>query len=107
VHQVQLAAAAEAHSQDMAVNGYFDHVSPGGSDPLARVIAQGYDPAALAENIAAGHASAQATFGDWQNSADHNANMLDPGVTETGIGRAYNPNAPYTWYWTNVFASPA
>ena len=106
-HNGKLGAAAEAHSLDMASNNFFDHVGSGGSTPESRMIAHGYTPGANAENIAAGNASAQATFTQWQNSPDHNATMLSSAYTETGIGRAYDPSSVYGWYWTNTFAKPA
>jgi uncharacterized protein YkwD len=106
-HQSQLGAAAEAHSLDMATNGFFDHVNLAGDDWKDRIIAHGYSPGANAENIAAGNSSAQATFTQWKNSSLHNANMLSSAYTETGIGRAYDPSSLYGWYWTNTFATPA
>ena len=106
-HQGQLAAAAEVHSQDMAVNAFFNHINLAGLDWTARIIAQGYNPGANGENIAAGHQSAQETFLQWKNSSLHNTNMLNSTYTQTGIGRAYNPNSQYGWYWTNTFAKPA
>ena len=52
-----LAAAAAGHSLGMAAHDYFDHVSPGGSDPLARIRHAGYlrgsQNFAVGENIAA------------------------------------------------------
>jgi uncharacterized protein YkwD len=106
-HDGKLGAAAEAHSLDMASNGFFDHVNLAGDDWEDRIIAHGYSPGANAENIAAGNSSAQATFTQWKNSSLHNANMLSSAYTETGIGRAYDPSSAYGWYWTNTFAKPA
>ena len=38
-----LAAVAERHSRDMAVRGYFDHVSPDGTSPQDRAASAGVD----------------------------------------------------------------
>ena len=40
------------------------------------------------ENIAAGNASASATFTQWRNSPTHNTNMLNANFRAIGIGRA-------------------
>jgi uncharacterized protein YkwD len=56
----------------------------------------------MAENIAAGNSTAQATFNQWLNSPGHNANMLGSSFTVIGIGRATG-GGQYGVYWTNVF----
>ena len=56
----RLTAAATKHSQDMAQNNYFSHVSPSGATFVDRIKAEGY-PAPRSENIAAGNATAPAT----------------------------------------------
>ena len=38
----------------------------------------------------------------WQNSTDHNNNMLSTNFTEIGIGRAQSSSTGY-WYWTTTF----
>lgn len=100
----RLGAAADHHSQDMARRNYFDHISPEGQDPFERMAAHGYRfNTAKAENIAAGNAGARATFLQWRGSAGHNQNMLNAAYKAIGIGRAFNANAEYGWYWTTTF----
>src|SRR5215217_4904836 len=62
---------------------------------------------AVGENIAAGYATASAAFAAWKASAGHNANMLSTYFKEIGIGRAYNANSTYGWYWTTDFGGYA
>jgi hypothetical protein len=102
--------AAYDHSLDMAVQDYFDHTSLDGRSPWDRMCEAGHEPAcsmsaAMAENIAAGNASASATFEQWRTSPGHNANMLDGRFTAIGIGRAYGASSSYGYYWTTDFSS--
>jgi uncharacterized protein YkwD len=105
-----LAVAAAAHSQDMVARGYFDHVSPAGVSPLARIRRAGYlrggSGFSIAENIAAanGDATPAAIVSMWMHSAGHRANILNPTYRDTGIGVASGvpsllgsgPGATYT-----------
>jgi len=101
---VSLAKASKWMSNDMASMNYFGH-----TDSLARAFstrlgAFGYTfSTAKAENIAAGNTTAARTFDQWRSSPSHNATMLNPGYSVLGIGRAYNANATYRWYWTADF----
>ena len=44
--------------------------------------------------------TAQDVLGGWQSSPEHNATMTNPEFTEVGVGRYYNENSQYGWYWT-------
>jgi uncharacterized protein YkwD len=104
VQNPQLAAAAEFHSQEMAIYNYFDHVSPFGVTSEQNIRNHGYtNYIAFAENITANYETAAAAFASWQVSASHNANMLNPLFNEIGIGRACTVNSSYNWYWTTTF----
>lgn len=98
-----LTTAARAHSQDMAAKNYFDHVGLDGSTFSSRIAAAGYPGGTTAENIFAGGQSAAAAMESWKNSPGHNANMLNPAFTAIGIGRAFDPNSDFGWYWTTTF----
>ena len=99
-----LGASAEHHSVDMANKNYFSHTLSGGITWSTNIKNHGYTfNTYRGENIAAGNSSASATFSQWKNSAGHNANMLNPAYTAIGIGRGYNVNAKYDWYWTTTF----
>jgi len=99
---IALTNAAKWHSGDMVQFGYFDHVDHFGRDPFERMEAFGYGYlTAKAENIAAGNATAAATFDQWRNSPSHDANMRDPAYRVIGVGRV--AGGPYGHYWTLTF----
>jgi uncharacterized protein YkwD len=83
---VQLAAAASAHSQDMAIHDLFSHTGSDGSTMVSRVVATGYSYSQLAENLAAGPATAEAVVASWMNSPGHRANILNCGLRDLGVG---------------------
>ena len=92
----------------MATFDYFSHTLRGGVTSSENMTDHGYTyDTARGENIAAGHADAQATFEQWVNSPPHRANMLSPDFTAVGIGRAYNAGSTYDWYWTTTFGGYA
>ncbi|GAA4200589.1 hypothetical protein GCM10022220_05260 [Actinocatenispora rupis] len=96
----RLAAAARAHSDDMATRNYFDHTSPDGVTPWDRAKAVGYtDPSA--ENIAAGQATPAAVVRAWLASPGHRANILNCASHASGIGFA--TGGKYHYYWTQLF----
>lgn len=95
------ANAAQAHSEDMARRGYFDHVSPDGGQPWDRLAAHGVRYRRVAENIAwTPRQSAGETLRGWLGSPGHRANLDNCAYTHHGIGLQ---NA----YWTHVFVTPA
>jgi uncharacterized protein YkwD len=109
----QLSAAASAHSQDMALHDLFSHSGSDGSTMVSRITATGYSYSQLAENVAAGRATAEDVVSDWMNSPGHRANILNCGLREVGIGyyaqmddqsnvRLDNGQVggPYRYYWT-------
>lgn len=102
----KLTGAARGHSQDMACNGFFNHVSPSSGDPSDRIWDAGYSFSWMGENIAAGYGSAAETVEGWMNSPGHRANILSANFTEIGIGYAYLAGSPFGSYITAVFAAP-
>ena len=50
----RLQSAAEAHSDDMARRKFFEHRSPDGVEPVARIVRAGYPPILVGENLAWG-----------------------------------------------------
>lgn len=96
--------AAAWMAQDLGANAYFSHTDSLGRAPSTRVQNCGY-PGGAGENIAAGTVqdTAQEAFTMWQNSAGHNANMLNGSYTMIGIARAYVSGSPYGWYWVTPF----
>ena len=96
----RLAAAAQVHADDMSTNGFFSHVGSDGSTFDQRILAQGYNYAWAAENIAWGYATQQAVFTAWMNSPGHRANMMSAEPTEFGL--AWAPGN----YWVLEMARP-
>lgn len=100
----KLDAAATWLSTDMGQKKYFSHTDSLGRSFATRFSAFGYTYATYkGENIAAGNATASATFEQWRNSSGHNANMLNANFRVMGIARVYTAGSPYGWYWTNDF----
>jgi uncharacterized protein YkwD len=103
--------AAFTHSKDMGTRKYFSHTTKSplpagqsGSSFTNRMSDAGYTFSTYkGENIAAGHATAQAVFNAWKASSGHNANMLNAKYTVIGIGLATVSGSPYTNYWTTDF----
>jgi uncharacterized protein YkwD len=93
----RLAAAAQAHADDMARKGYFSHTSKDGRYFEARVRAAGY-PRPGAENIAKGQKSAKQVVKEWMASSSHRSAVLTCAFTTIGIGFAGNGN-----YWVQEF----
>ena len=61
----------------MAQRGYFSHVDPGGVAPDTRILATGYQPRAMGENIAAGAATPLMVVNGWMESDGHCRNIMD------------------------------
>ena len=95
----RLRAAAIEHSVDMRARNYFDHNTPDGVTPWARIAAQGYsDPSA--ENIAMGQQTPQQVVDAWMASPGHRANILNCSSKAIGVGVQFGPNGPW---WTQDF----
>lgn len=95
----RLATIAQRHACDMAQQGYLDHTSPDGRGLMDRAGGlTGF--CAIAENIARGQQDIPTVMATWLRSPGHRANLLDPGLTHVGLGRATGP------YWVQVFGGP-
>jgi uncharacterized protein YkwD len=101
-----LIAVAQAHSQDMATNNYFDHNSQDGRTPFDRMTAAGYRYSTAAENIAAGQRTPQDVMTAWMNSPGHRANILNCALKQIGVGYATGSSSQYGAYWTQDFGTP-
>lgn len=106
----QLATAAQNHSSTMANNDFFAHTGVDGS-PWDRINAAGYQYKAAAENIAKGYLTPDDVVTGWMNSPGHRENILNPELTEIGVGYYYlendTGNVNYPSYWTQTFGTPA
>ncbi|MCW7540852.1 CAP domain-containing protein [Aquabacterium sp. A7-Y] len=101
----QLAAAADAHSQDMARNNYFSHTSRDGRSFTQRIEAAGYRWSGAAENIAAGQNSVAAVIDGWMKSDGHCANLMGR-YQDVALACAAASGSDYGRYWTLDLATP-
>lgn len=104
----QLTLSAQMHTKDMICNiKGLDHTGSNGSNPGDRIIAANYFCCTTwAENIAAGQSTPAAVMNAWMNSPGHRRNILNPTVTEIGVGYFVSPNVQFGRYWTQNFAKP-
>lgn len=106
----QLEYSAENHSTNMALQDFFSHTGIDGSTMAQRIGAAGYQFSNAAENIAAGYTTPEQVVGGWMNSPGHRANILNPNLTEIGVGYYCLETDPgilnYNHYWTQNFGSP-
>ena len=99
-----LAAAAQGHSIDMACHGLISHSGSDGSSPSQRVAAAGY-AASRSSEIIYGSGYPQTAFDWWMSDQVHRDEILNPSVSEMGVGYAYMPDTT-KGYFTVDFASP-
>jgi len=107
----QLAAAAQVHSANMGMRDFMDHTDPvDGTVAADRVTSQGYNYQNVAENLAGGQPTPEQAVLEWMNSPSHRVNILNPTVTEIGVGYHVQENdtgeVNFSHYWTQVFATP-
>jgi uncharacterized protein YkwD len=91
----KLRRAAQSYSRTMVRQGFFDHVSPGGSTMIDRVAKTGYlartSGWSLGENLAWGSgnlATPRMIVRTWMHSEGHRHNILTARFTDIGIGVA-------------------
>lgn len=105
-----LYAAAATHSADMACNNFINHIGSDGSSWYNRIAAQGYTYSVALENIMVANpdfgGNAQYAFDWWMNSQVHRDNILNPNVSELGLGYVFSPDSEYGGYFTLVLAKP-
>jgi uncharacterized protein YkwD len=101
----QLAAAAQGHSIDMACHGLISHSGSDGSSPSQRIAAAGYS-ASLSSEIIYGSGYPQTAFDWWMSDQIHRDEILNPYVTDMGVGYAYVQGTSAGGYYTVNFASP-
>lgn len=108
-----LAAAAQAHAEDMLARTYYSHVTPGGKTVLDRYLAAGGSRAKrVAENIArctgcappVAPSRVESLQEGWMGSEGHRKNILDPGLTHFGFGLAASEDGGL--YAVQNFAGP-
>jgi uncharacterized protein YkwD len=103
VFNAQLDQMARIQATNMAYFQKMAHVIPQAQLPALNDRARSveYPYAEVAENIALGYPSPEAVVQGWMNSPGHRANILNPGVVETGISIARS--AAGGLYYCQVF----
>jgi hypothetical protein len=108
-----LAKAAKAFAEYLAQTGKFAHEADG-RRPVQRTQAAGYKHCIVAENLALNQdgrgfetrgLARQAVEG-WKGSPPHRAAMLNPHVTEIGVGIAKAPDAAPKYLSVQLFGRP-
>ncbi|MDQ6619781.1 MAG: CAP domain-containing protein [Pseudomonadota bacterium] len=109
--QAALGAAAREFAAFLARTGRFAHDADG-RQPADRAQQHGYAYCIISENIAyeerrpefSSDELAGRLFEGWRNSPPHLHNMLEPDVTETGIGLARSAGG--RWFAVQLFGLP-
>jgi len=100
VYDARLEAAARAHGQDMARNGFFSHTGSDGSDIGDRLRRAGYAFCFGAENLAAGQRDLTEVMQSWMTSRGHRKNILHRKARAVGLARVTGDR------WVMVLAAP-
>ncbi|MFA5942468.1 MAG: CAP domain-containing protein [Candidatus Paceibacterota bacterium] len=100
--------AAAAAAADMAANGYFAHVSPGGKEPWYWLDSVGYRYSYAGQNLAVNFTDSENVETAWMASPTHRANIEKPQYTRVGIGTAHGVyEGRETTFVVAFFATPA
>ena len=94
-----LGAAARLHSEDMAENSFMSHMGSDNSSPVDRMERAGFIFMRAAENVAFGQRTPEQVVSAWMGSDGHRQNILDPNLTELGVGFS-------DYAWTQKFGTP-
>lgn len=98
-----IAEVAKDHSQDMAENNYFSHISLSGKSPFDRMNDNDILYFSAGENIAAGYRSGIYAHEGWMNSEGHRNNILGD-FERLGVG--IKKGGSYNLYYTQNFYTP-
>lgn len=101
-----LDSAARYHAANMARLRTMSHTLPGTTAPAFpdRIRRVGYRYRRIAENIAYGQLTAAEVVDGWMRSSGHRENIMNPALTETGMGIARASNGQL--YFCQVFGRP-
>jgi len=98
-----LGAAADQHSREMGVDGYFDHNSANGAAFWSRVAhwypASGFARWEVGENLvwSSPDLSPASVVDLWMHSPEHRANILNPRWRDLGVGAVHLSSASGTY----------
>ncbi|HEX6318114.1 MAG TPA: CAP domain-containing protein [Burkholderiales bacterium] len=107
----ELRAAAREFARFMAESGKYSHTADG-RRPAQRAAAQGYEACIVSENIAYLYRSqgydaptlAREMVEGWKQSPEHREAMVDPAVSQVGVGIAQSASGRY--YGVQMFGRP-
>lgn len=104
-----LANAAQAKTDDMFENQYFEHISPSGKTPAQLVLENNYNYKFTGENLALGDFDDEKELVDaWMASPGHRANIMNKDFTEIGVASDLSDyQGRNTWISVQEFGSPA
>jgi uncharacterized protein YkwD len=88
----------------MAQADFFSHTGSNGSTFTQRITSAGYEWRRAAENIAAGYPYPDAAVAALLDSPEHCSNIMDPALTEIGVGKATG-GGTYGTYWVQDFGT--
>jgi uncharacterized protein YkwD len=101
-----LERAAARYARDMAAHGYMSHTGRDGSSPGERATRSGYRWREAGENLASGITTPEEAVAGWVRSAEHCANLMDPGFRHMGVAYAVNSHQEAGIYWAQEFGAP-
>lgn len=103
-----LAAAAQAKADDMAMKGYFAHISPDGKDSWYWFKQEGYAFTYAGENLAVDFSDSIDVERAWMNSPTHRDNILNGNFKEIGIATAQGTyKGRPTTFVVQMFGTPS
>jgi hypothetical protein len=91
------------HSEDMAINHFFDHYNLAKESPFDRIKADGIEFSVAAENLASGQRNAVYAVAGWMNSYGHRQNLLND-AERLGVGVHFGGDMAV--YYTRNFYTP-
>lgn len=99
----RLSRAAREKAKDMAVNRYFNHISPTLGSPVDMIKSYKIIFRSAGENIASGYLTPKMVFKGWMKSPGHRVNILSPAYSHIGVGYYYTPSGIFHHYWVQEF----
>lgn len=102
---LRLATAARRHVEDLAAHDHVGHEGADGSQPALRATRAGYPWTFIAENVAAGYASAAEVVDGWMRSRSHRENILSERASHVGVGHVRRRGTSYDHFWAVSFGT--
>ena len=102
----ELNKTATLHAKDMADQKYYSHNGLDGSSISDRAQRAGYPSRYVSENNNIGPENIDRAISDWISSPGHCRSLMQPDITEMGIGYAVNLEFKQGVIWVQVFGNP-